>query len=306
VHSYTKSTKEWLDIRFRQTTNEGIYLAHQPIYGFKGKNCEPFIINRYTITYHVMNELNKIEFNSLLDVGGAEGYKAALVKKIFDCKVRSCDLSQEAVNRAKEIFNIDGESIDIHSLPYDDNEFDVVLCSETLEHVQDIRKATLELVRVCRKAVMITVPHEAPEIVEKNKTDNIPHAHIHALDINSFDFIKPYIKEITYKKILHPLLNIPAAIIEANKKETNKSNYSNLSVNLYNKSIPLLKLFSNIITASFLMKIDHYLANKNFPYSGLLFILYKQDDIIKDRYYKTVNPKSILNFKVPYYYLIKK
>lgn len=306
MDEFTKNTREWLDERFRQTTNDGIYFAHQPIYGFKGMNCEPFIINRYSITYHIMNELNKIQFNSLLDVGGAEGYKAALAKFLFNCEVQSCDLSHEAVKRAKEIFGIDGKSIDIHNLPYNDNEFDIVLCSETLEHVKNMSQATLELLRVSKKAVIITVPHEAPEIIEKNIKENIPHGHIHALDINSFNFVKPLINNISYKKILHPLLNIPAAIIEANKKETNSSSYSKFVIKLYNRFIPLFKFFSNTFMASNIIKLDHYLAVTNLSHTGILFILFKQENVSKNvSSQRLLDPKKIINFKVPLYKLMK-
>ncbi len=303
MDSYTNETKKWLDERFRQTTNDGIYYAHQPIYGFGDKHCEPFVINRYSITYHIMKELSKISFHSLLDVGGAEGYKAALARHLFNCEVQSCDLSSEAVKRAKDIFNVDGKTIDIHNLPFDDNSFDVVLCSETLEHVKDLEKATMELIRVCKKLVVITVPYESQEIVEQNIRENIPHAHIHALDKNSFDFTKSIIKKITFKRILHPILNLPSAVVEATKKESSNSSYSSLSVSIYNKLLPLFKLFSNKYTASLLIKIDEYLSKKNVSFSGIMFVLYKQENTNKLFINtKRITPKHILNFTVPHYY----
>jgi ubiquinone/menaquinone biosynthesis C-methylase UbiE len=155
MDQYTLDTQKWLDDRFRQVTEEGIYFAHQPIYGFGDLNSEPYVINRYMITYHIMKALSSIEFKSLLDIGGAEGYKAAMVRELFGAEVQSCDLSQEAVNRAKEIFNVDGNAVDIHNLPYESDQFDIVLCSETLEHVKDYKAATLELLRVAKKAVLL-------------------------------------------------------------------------------------------------------------------------------------------------------
>lgn len=168
MDQYTEKTKNWLNEQFRRSSSNGIYFAHQPIYGFRDTNCEAYVINRYIVTYNIIRALSHLKFESLLDVGGAEGYKAALVKSIFNSSVRNCDLSDEACNRAKEIFGVDGESVDIHNLPYEDNEYDVVLCSETLEHVSNLEIATKELIRVCKKAVIITVPHEPQEVINKN------------------------------------------------------------------------------------------------------------------------------------------
>jgi hypothetical protein len=36
-----------------------------------------------------MKALSNFEFHSLLDVGGAEGYKAALAREIFDANVKN-------------------------------------------------------------------------------------------------------------------------------------------------------------------------------------------------------------------------
>jgi 2-polyprenyl-3-methyl-5-hydroxy-6-metoxy-1,4-benzoquinol methylase len=133
LDQFTERTKCWLDERFKLFDNEGVYLAHQPIYGFNKGHCENFepILSRYIPTYQIMKALSHIEFHSLLDVGGAEGYKAALVRELFDSDVKSSDLSEEACKRAEEIFHVDSDPVDVQSLPYRDNEFDVVICSET-------------------------------------------------------------------------------------------------------------------------------------------------------------------------------
>jgi SAM-dependent methyltransferase len=50
---------------------------------------------------------------------------------------------------------------DIRALPFEDNSFDVVLTSEVLEHLpwQDVDKALIELHRVSKKYVVISVPY---------------------------------------------------------------------------------------------------------------------------------------------------
>lgn len=52
------------------------------------------------------------------------------------------------------------------------------MCSETLEHVADWHKAMDELLRVASKTVVITVPHQPKEVVDKHIEEEIPHGHI--------------------------------------------------------------------------------------------------------------------------------
>lgn len=51
-------------------------------------------------------------------------------------------------------------SADVHDLPYPDGSFDLVVCTEVLEHVADPPVALRELRRVARDAAILTVPHE--------------------------------------------------------------------------------------------------------------------------------------------------
>jgi hypothetical protein len=302
---YTEQTKNWLDERFCDTTDDGIFLAHQPIYGFKKGHCANYIISRYIITYQLMRALSHLRFDSLLDVGGAEGYKAAIARLLFDVEVKSSDLSESACKRAKEIFNVDGDAIDICKLPYDDNEFDVVVCSETLEHIPDMITATKELIRVSRKAVVITVPHESDEIIEQNIKEKIPHAHLHAINPSSFDFAKNILYEIKVKKILSPYLNVPCAIVESRKRERSETNYSKISVNIYNSLLPLFNSIFGKRTAGILLRLDEQLPRISAAYSGMVFLLLKEKNIYSNTPHKKITPASIINFEVPYHILEK-
>lgn len=48
----------------------------------------------------------------------------------------------------------------IHHLPLEDRCADVVLCLEVLEHLEDPGSALMELDRVCRGRIILSVPHE--------------------------------------------------------------------------------------------------------------------------------------------------
>lgn len=302
MDSYTKDTKCWLDSRFKLTDKECIYHAHEPIYGFRKGHSEPGIISKYIITYQIIKALSHLKFASLLDVGGAEGYKAALARAMFKVKVRSVDLSGEACKRAKEIFDVDGEQVDIHQLPYKDNEFDVVLCSETLEHVSDLQQATRELLRICRKAVVITVPHEPKKVTENNIMQKSPHAHIHSLDTDSFDFVLPNVSKIISRRFHCPFFKKIAAIADAMKIQESK-NYPQVIVSMYNFFLPLLRLILGRRSIEILIKLDDYISNLIPSYSGMIIILLKDARCYSPHQEKVCIVPQIIDFKVPYHYM---
>ena len=66
------------------------------------------------------------------------------------------DLSLEAARRAHELFGLLSCSADAACLPFKTNSFDVVLCSEVIEHLERPFAAIGELLRVCRHYLLIT------------------------------------------------------------------------------------------------------------------------------------------------------
>jgi len=295
MDKYTKKTRQWLDQRFKLTDSEGVYFAHQPIYGFRKGPTEADLIGRYIITFQTMNMLAYLNFNSFLDVGGAEGYKAALVKSLFNVEVRSSDLSGEACKRAKEIYNIDGDPIDIQKLPYNDNQFDVVLCSETLEHVPNFTHATLELLRVSRKAVVITVPHESDNVIKRYIKN--PHAHLHSFKTNSFNFSSDIAKKIIYKKIIFSPLNFINRVLYSKKRSAEECTHFLSRLN--NLAEPLTSRIFGEKTAICMMNTD-CIATKFLPfYSGFLFVLFKDFNCYSKTNHMKITPRQIIDFKVP-------
>ena len=56
-------------------------------------------------------------------------------------------------------------AMDITALPFRDNSFDVVICSEVLEHIPDDEKAVSELIRIVKpgQILAVSVPRAWPE-----------------------------------------------------------------------------------------------------------------------------------------------
>jgi len=118
VENYTARAVLELDERYLRIDKNGIYKPHQPIYGFRQLPSEPDHVLRYAITFAMLDVMSRIPFSTLLDVGGAEGHKAFLAQSLLGSSVVTTDLSVEACNRAREIFDLDARPADIHSLPF--------------------------------------------------------------------------------------------------------------------------------------------------------------------------------------------
>jgi 2-polyprenyl-3-methyl-5-hydroxy-6-metoxy-1,4-benzoquinol methylase len=76
-------------------------------------------------------------------------------------EITGVDLNAESVAFASErIPSGDFRVADVTDLPFDDDSFDLVLCLEVLEHIPGPEAAVVELARVCRGDIVISVPSE--------------------------------------------------------------------------------------------------------------------------------------------------
>ena len=119
-------------------------------------HLQAFLQSVYTL-------LEQANPQSVLDAGCGEGFVTRyLAQQNPALRLTGMDLSPDAVAYAQTQF---GELAtfrtgSIYKLPFSDNSFDVVLCSEVLEHLDDTDRAIHELKRVARHHVLITVPRE--------------------------------------------------------------------------------------------------------------------------------------------------
>jgi ubiquinone/menaquinone biosynthesis C-methylase UbiE len=108
----------------------------------------------------IKQAFTKTPGTSFLEVGCAEGYYIKLYSEIYP-QVKLCGLDlaesylKKARNNVPEAQFVQG---DAEALPFKNNAYDVVLCSETLEHVPDPKRAFSELARVAKKQIIIAIP----------------------------------------------------------------------------------------------------------------------------------------------------
>jgi len=118
-------------------------------------------------TLYLSNHLNKSRFEffsnfvpdwkglKVLDIGCGGGLACEYVANL-NANVSGIDLSFNSIKTAQEHARRSNLKIDYQrglaeNLPYEEHSFDVVLCFDVLEHVEDWKKVILEAYRVLKK-----------------------------------------------------------------------------------------------------------------------------------------------------------
>jgi len=110
----------------------------------------------------ITNEVAKLAPRTLLDAGCGEGFVAEIfLKAMPGLQVTGFDHNEPSVKLAAQRNPTGTFTVgDIFNIEHPDNSFDVVCCFEVLEHLVDPGKAVQEMVRVAKRAVVFSVPHE--------------------------------------------------------------------------------------------------------------------------------------------------
>ncbi|HEX05417.1 MAG TPA: class I SAM-dependent methyltransferase, partial [Bacteroidetes bacterium] len=194
---------------YSQGVAEKRFKAHRPIYGFGVEPSERNHTNRMAIALSILRVLNKTEGRTLMDLGGGEGYIAALARDLLGYESMMVELPQAACDRARELFALPAESQDIHNLPYADNSVDVLVLSEVLEHLRDPFVALREAWRVTKSSLVITTQEAYPWNWERLSRHNLRNPNADHAELNHFhpdDFVALFGENVRF---LNPSLIIP-------------------------------------------------------------------------------------------------
>lgn len=122
--------------------------------------AQKYLIERFYDVF--MTEVEKLQPETVLDVGCGEGFTLERFhKKKIGKKLVGIDFLKTAIDIGKkERPYLDLNVGNIYDIPFKDNSFDLVICSEVLEHVDDPKKGLKELARVTKKNAILSVPNE--------------------------------------------------------------------------------------------------------------------------------------------------
>jgi ubiquinone/menaquinone biosynthesis C-methylase UbiE len=106
--------------------------------------------------------IQKTEAQTLLEVGSGDGY---VLKALSDLPVSltGIEISEKRIERSRGLVpQAEIVAGDARDMPFESQSFDLVVCSEVLEHVPEPERAIAEMKRVVRPGglVIVTVPQE--------------------------------------------------------------------------------------------------------------------------------------------------
>ncbi|MDD4893811.1 MAG: class I SAM-dependent methyltransferase [Candidatus Omnitrophica bacterium] len=114
------------------------------------KNAETRLYNLLRLyRWRAVNKLLDTNSQTLLDIGCEGMFFHDKLKDRYKVTVSDYCPKNSAIKKE-----------DIQNLSFEDKSFDIILCQQVLEHVPDPPKAILELKRVAKKQLIISVPYE--------------------------------------------------------------------------------------------------------------------------------------------------
>ena len=100
----------------------------------------------------MISKLNHISFNSLLDVGCGTGNLLSLISSKYEAKIAGVDISPDMLEIARDKL---GEKADLRvgdseNLPFDDESFDVITCTDSFHHYPHPGNVLIEFKRILK------------------------------------------------------------------------------------------------------------------------------------------------------------
>lgn len=102
---------------------------------------------------------SEIVGETILDIACGRGFLAKRLAREYAVTAADIIIDPRVI---AECPDVEFHETRLESLPFGDRQFDTVICTHTLEHVQDIHRAIGELRRVARKRLIIVVPKQRP------------------------------------------------------------------------------------------------------------------------------------------------
>lgn len=122
------------------------------------------LVNNFLSTFkNLLDEID--ESKKIVEVGVGEGYLTKIISDKFpDSQIWASDISKDIIKVAND--NLKGRKVhldieDTQNLSYANDMFDLCVCCEVLEHVQNPKKALSEIRRITRNKVILSVPSES-------------------------------------------------------------------------------------------------------------------------------------------------
>jgi ubiquinone/menaquinone biosynthesis C-methylase UbiE len=141
---------------------------------------------------NIIEVCNKKKFTKVLEVGAGDGSILKYLNEAnFSAEVHAIEISQSGVDQIEEkkISNLKSVQVfDGYRIPFEDNEFELVILSHVLEHVEFERMLLREIKRVS-EYVVIEVPRDYRYDVDQRMKHFLSYGHINVYTPTSLRFL---------------------------------------------------------------------------------------------------------------------
>lgn len=116
--------------------------------------------NKAKFIYYKFNKYFQ-ESNSVLDIGCSDAWLATnLDRSAIDYAGLDIEVSELArKNTSARGFSLTAVNLEKNKLPFNDNSFDMVVCTDVLEHINHLHAVFNDIIRVAKKYVIISLPN---------------------------------------------------------------------------------------------------------------------------------------------------
>ncbi|MGE5400254.1 MAG: class I SAM-dependent methyltransferase [Ignavibacteriales bacterium] len=141
---------------------------------------------------NIMDLARDLHPNKVIDIGAGDGNVLSLLSKRNFCNdLTAAEISDSAIEQIKKK-NIPGLSeirqFDGYNLPFQDNQFDLAICSHVIEHVEHPRNLLREIKRISRNQIF-EVPIDFSFHVDRKFNHYNSYGHINIYTPQLFNFL---------------------------------------------------------------------------------------------------------------------
>lgn len=230
----------------------------------------------FIVREKILHNLLKRQFSSqpkvkILNIGVATGRTSEMLLEFGN--VTSVEYDKECCTIMHELTGLDVFNASITELPFDESTFDLVCAFDVIEHVEDDKKAVLEMNRVCKKngIIFLTVP--AFEFIWSKHDDINQHKRRYKISQLSELFLQKELKgKILQSSYFNFILFLPIVLTRLAEKLLSKTRKGDVSsdFDMMNNNL-LNKLFY------YIFKIEVPLLNTlRFPFGISIYYLWKK------------------------------